>query len=706
MQGQLLDGRYEIEQILGAGGFGQTFIAKDRKMFDAICVVKLLKPAANDAQTLELARRMFAAEARLLHDLGNHDRIPRLFASFEAEQNFYLVQEYVEGHPLSEELIPNVQLSEADVIQLVDDILEPLAFVHQHKIIHRDIKPPNLMRRNSDGKIVLIDFGSVKQIESQVVEPDGQTKMTVAIGTYGYMPTEQGAGTPELSSDLYAVGMIAIQALTGVMPYKLSLNSEREVDWQTNVSTTPEFAAFINKMIRYDCRQRYQSAPEALEVLKHFASPNGASINQPFSNSVATEVRDRSTSDNNLDASTSFDNRSTSDNYSYIPTNYSETASSKHQTDLPIASSESNQQFDRIDLIENPHPSSNSAQSAREQKLSTNVSASRRNLIKWLGFGGVGVVSAGVLHSVFGNSSSSKSPEPIASKSPTPTISAPSPAPSPVSNPSLPTADVLSQPKTPPKLTKIQFTSVKLDKKGEIIDKPAGSAEIFTEGLGDGVGLTMVKIPAGKFMMGSPESEVGRSYKETIQPEVKVPEFYCGQTLVTQAQWMAIMGNNPAHFKGNDKLPIEQVSWLDAMDFCKKLSQKTGRTYRLPNEAEWEYACRAGTTTPFAFGETITPAVANYNGNANYGEAAKGDKREKTTPVGSFPPNLFGLYDLHGNLWQWCLDESGQEERVMRGGSWYNDAFECRSAYGYRNPMSIRTNSIGFRVVSLPSKTS
>jgi serine/threonine protein kinase len=276
MLGKLLDKRYQISQLLGEGGFGQTFVAEDTKMFDAKCVVKALKPAARDAQTVELAQKLFLKEARLLHELGNHDRIPRLFASFEEEGDFYLVQEYIQGYPLNQELIPNLQMSERDVICLVNDILQPLVYVHQHNVIHRDIKPPNLMRRVDDSKIVLIDFGSVKQIHTQIVEPDGQTKMTVAIGTYGYMPTEQGAGTPELSSDLYAVGMIAIQALTGIIPHKLSRNSDREICWRDRVDSTSEFADFLDKMIRYDCRQRYQSATEALAALEQIIDNNAA----------------------------------------------------------------------------------------------------------------------------------------------------------------------------------------------------------------------------------------------------------------------------------------------------------------------------------------------------------------------------------------------------------------------------------------------
>jgi formylglycine-generating enzyme required for sulfatase activity/tRNA A-37 threonylcarbamoyl transferase component Bud32 len=277
-----------------------------------------------------------------------------------------------------------------------------------------------------------------------------------------------------------------------------------------------------------------------------------------------------------------------------------------------------------------------------------------------------------------------------------------------------------------PKLTKFQFISVNLNKNGEIIDRPKSSAEIFTEDLSSGVQLRMVKIPTGKFLMGSLANERGLNY-ETPQHQVNVPEFYLGQTLVTQAQWQVIMGNNPANFQGNDKLPVEYVSWLDSMNFCKKLSKKTGRTYKLPSEAQWEYACRGGNTTPFAFGETITPVVVNYHGNYPYGGATKGENRQKTTPVYSFPPNLFGLYDLHGNVWEWCLDEwfdsyngapidgtarsdindlqDGEKKRLMRGGSWYGNATYCRSAYRNYNAASNCDYNIGFRIVCVPSIT-
>jgi eukaryotic-like serine/threonine-protein kinase len=154
-------------------------------------------------------------------------------------------------------------------------------------------------------------------------------------------------------------------------------------------------------------------------------------------------------------------------------------------------------------------------------------------------------------------------------------------------------------------LTKIQFTSVKLDRFGKIVDRPAGQAEIFREDIGNGISLTMVKISVGEL------------------------KFMMGQTLVTQAQWQVIMGNNPSRFTGDSKLPVDSVSWLDSMDFCQKLSQKTGRTYRLPSEVNWEYACRAGTSTPFTFGKTITSEVVNYNGNAPYASTVEEENRKK-----------------------------------------------------------------------------
>jgi formylglycine-generating enzyme required for sulfatase activity/tRNA A-37 threonylcarbamoyl transferase component Bud32 len=279
-----------------------------------------------------------------------------------------------------------------------------------------------------------------------------------------------------------------------------------------------------------------------------------------------------------------------------------------------------------------------------------------------------------------------------------------------------------SEPRTPnPELQSFTFETVQVDNRGNITKRFEVTQRQFVEDLGNGVELAMVLIPGGTFTMGSPESEAERDSDEGPQHQVTVPEFYMGKYEVTQAQYEAIMGTNPSNFKGDGRRPVEKVSWNDAVAFCEKLSQRTGRKYRLPTEAEWEYACRAGTETPFYFGETITPDLVNYNGNDPYGNAAEGQYRRTTTSVGSFPPNGFGLYDMHGNVWEWCSDgyhdsyagkpeslkqngsiswPSSDEVRLLRGGSWLSNARHCRSALRNRDGRVERLNRYGFRVAA------
>ncbi|ABG51318.1 protein of unknown function DUF323 [Trichodesmium erythraeum IMS101] len=277
--------------------------------------------------------------------------------------------------------------------------------------------------------------------------------------------------------------------------------------------------------------------------------------------------------------------------------------------------------------------------------------------------------------------------------------------------------------KSQPKITIHTFATPKVNRKGEIISRSEGEAEVMIENLGNGVTLEMVKIPGGSFLMGSPETEAQRSDNEGPQHHVDVPEFWMGKYVVTQQQWQAIMGNDPSKFKGKNR-PVERVSWNNATEFCQKLSKKTGRDYRLPSEAEWEYACRAGTTTPFYFGETITGELANYRASETYADEPKGEYREQTTPVGEFPPNAFGLYDMHGNVWEWCQDvvhsnydgapvdgsawvNGGDSSgRVLRGGSWLNYPGWCRSASrGYYVSVVVVSSNFGFRLVSFPPRT-
>jgi formylglycine-generating enzyme required for sulfatase activity len=284
-------------------------------------------------------------------------------------------------------------------------------------------------------------------------------------------------------------------------------------------------------------------------------------------------------------------------------------------------------------------------------------------------------------------------------------------------------------------LNQFEFDVVTVNAQGERINSSRGRAEFFTEDLGNNVVLEMVAIPGGKFLMGSPENELERRDSESPQHNVTVQPFFMGKFPVTQAQWTAVaalekvkidLELDPSNFKGANR-PVEQVSWYDAIEFCARLSNKTGKNYRLPSEAEWEYACRAGTTTPFYFGETISTDLANYRGTdwhyegkvypGNYGQGSKGQYREQTTDVGIFPANSFGLFDMHGNIWEWCQDEWHQNYnkapadgspwvsendnrfRLLRGGSWDFNPENCRSAVRSDLFPDYRYYYFGFRVV-------
>jgi formylglycine-generating enzyme required for sulfatase activity len=267
-----------------------------------------------------------------------------------------------------------------------------------------------------------------------------------------------------------------------------------------------------------------------------------------------------------------------------------------------------------------------------------------------------------------------------------------------------------------------------------------------------------VEIPAGSFLMGSPPDEPGRTVDEGPQHEVQLTSFFISQTPITQAQWREValwqplpaerwgreLNPDPSRFQSRqgkeksdirlfetevntDNRPVERVSWLEAMEFCSRLSQRTGRSYTLPSEAQWEYACRAGTETPFHLGDTISSELANYDGDYTYADGPKGIYRVQTTPVGMFPANAWGLHDMHGNVREWCLDEwhgnyngaptdgsawvdyaEGEKtkesvrSRLLRGGSWLNHPANCRSAYRLINLPDFRVLTFGFRVCCLP----
>ena len=291
-----------------------------------------------------------------------------------------------------------------------------------------------------------------------------------------------------------------------------------------------------------------------------------------------------------------------------------------------------------------------------------------------------------------------------------------------ISTPNLPPLSSIRQ---DPIIQVFQFTTPKLHLEGNRIKTTEVNCLVnfFTEDLGADIRLEMIEISGGTFQMGASEAE-GIRHANPIH-QVTVEPFFLSKYLITQEQWERVANSfprvnsfldlRPSEFRGIDNLPVEGVSWFDAFEFCARLTQQTGRNYRLPSEAEWEYACRSGTTTPFYLGETITTDFANYDGNINY--ISKMFDCKKTTPVTIFQPNTFGLYDMHGNLWEWCediwhetykgapsdgtawLDNANNSWRLLRGGSWSVSAEQCRSAHRQYHYPDSKDNEYGFRVV-------
>jgi eukaryotic-like serine/threonine-protein kinase len=632
-----LHNRYRIQKSISTGNCQETYLAVDEVLgysIDSKIVVKHLKPQSKDPEILELARELFEKEAKILKGLGQTtDRTPKIYDRFEEEGGFYLIQEFIEGRSLDEEL-GGTKLSEVQTFKLLQEISTGLEKIHSNNVIHQDLKPENIIRRSRDNKLVFVDFGAIKAIRKPTKI---QILKSIGIVSPGYTAREQSIGKAEFASDIYAVGAIGLQCLTGRHPSDLLDNNTSEFKWAQFCPVSDRAAQILFKMVSVNHLDRYRNAAEARQEIDRFIVDSIS--NAPPPESVNRSIRDRSTQQNRS----------------------------------PVNATPFIQQRKSVEpsIVESP------------------VKIDRRKAIKWLGFIGIGAMGISfvpqLVKGLFDRNLFSNLPSPESQS---------------------------------PQLSTIEFTSVKLNNKGDIISRPQGFAKVYREDLGNGVSISMVQIPAGNFTMGSPEREIDRIENESPQHQVTIKQFYIGQTEITQSQYQAIMGENPAKFKGDNR-PVETVDWNQAKEFCRRLSIKTGKTYTLPTESQWEYACRAGSTTPFSFGETITSNVANYEGNYEgkdaYRNEPKGVTRATTTDVMKFPPNAFGLYDMHGNVWEWCadtwhdtyedaptdgsvwLDES--PNMVLRGGAWSEKPEICRSTSRIGNLPEIRVDAFGFRVV-------
>ncbi len=600
------NGRFLIKQKLGVGGFGITYLAVETTTGQQV-VIKTLNAERQGEPDFREVQEKFVNEALKLSQF-RHPYIVRVQELIQEGVLWGIVMEYIDGMELSDYLLEQGKLSEAEAVGYIDRMAQALDYVHQQGVLHRDIKPNNIMLRRSDRQPVLIDFGLAREFI------DGKTlSMTNAL-THGYAPIEQydRQGQFGAYTDVYALAATLYHLLTGQPPIPANYLEQPSVKLPEPKSYNTAISKGVNRAIMQgmalDFRLRPQNMTEFRELL---GVAKAAASTSPASTAKSSRLK----------------------------------------------------------------------QSNRRQFL-------------WWGLGGFGLVEA----LIFAN----------AGKEPS------------------------KKQATLPTLETIKFTTVTLNNRGKIERKSSTTAQGYQEDLGNGLFLKMVKIPAGSFLMGQskaerqelmeqmgPENHKKYYANELPQHQVTLKEFYMGQTEVTQAQYLAVMGDNLSKFQGKD-LPVDNISWEQAQEFCEKLSNLTGRKYTLPSESQWEYACRAGTTTPFYLGSSIAPDFANFDGSTPYGNVSKGVNRQKTTKVASFPPNGFGLYDLSGNVWEWCLDTwhetyqgaptdgnawigggGKEDERVLRGGAWTFYAWDARSGFRYSWMTDSLKPDAGLRVVCL-----
>ncbi|MFM7560706.1 SUMF1/EgtB/PvdO family nonheme iron enzyme [Cylindrospermopsis raciborskii] len=590
--GEILRNRYRVLRLLGEGGFSKTYAAEDVDRLDAPCVIKQFFPQVQGTVERAKAAEFFKEEAYRLYELGeNHSQIPRLLAYFEQGSSLYLVQEFIIGKTLLEE-VKERPYTEAQIRQLLLDLLPVLDFIHHKNVIHRDIKPENIIRRSLDNKLVLIDFGGAKQVTKTTM-----ARQATAIYTLGYAPTEQMAGFACHASDLYALGVTCIRLLTQCLPVQNSYQLKDPLYdpmrakwlWQEflqgrGVIVSQQLIYILNRLLQHFAQDRYQSAMEVLYDLQN-----------DFSHTLTSDF------------------------------NYINSEASKINLGTPI-----------IEVA------------TTQQKLAVNV----------------------------------------------------------------------------PPLEIFEFQTMISHQENDKVKHERRIGKFFTEELNKHLYLEMILVPGGSFLMGSPEFQGNGD--EHPQHQVIVEPFYMAKYPITQAQWKAVatlpkvtqnLNPNPSRFKGVN-LPVENVSWYEAVEFCLRLSLTTGRNYRLPSEAEWEYACRAGTTTAFYFGETITPDLINCNVSQSYITDIGRNFTPQITEVGNLNlANAFGLYDMHGLVWEWCADpwhnnyhgaprdgsvwdtNGDINRRVLRGGAWNFSAELCRSASRSWNEAEGGLRMSGFRVV-------
>ncbi|MEC4984740.1 MAG: bifunctional serine/threonine-protein kinase/formylglycine-generating enzyme family protein [Oscillatoria sp. PMC 1068.18] len=548
--GQLLKkGKYQIRETLGGGGFGVTYLAAEQPKNKLVAIKTLNLVRHGNSPNFDELQEKFINEAITLAACS-HPHIVRVYPQlFQEDRLWCMVMEYIPGQNLAEYIQDNGTFSEAEALRIIFQVGDALKLIHQRRFLHRDLKPGNILLRESDKTAVLIDFGLAREYEF------GQINSMTDHTTERYAPPEQyerrGIFAPSL--DVYSLAATLYVLLTAnLLPpgdFRKKYNIPIDTPRKLNSAISQQVSEAIIWGLELDPEKRPQSVEIWLNALQ----------NQP-------------------------------------------------------------------------------------------------------------------------------------------------------------------------KLPTFSFEVVTVNNRGKIIKREQKQAEYLTIWLPGDIPLEMVSIPGGTFLMGAPENEKNSYDFERPQHRVTIQPFFMGKYPVTQAQWQAVaslpqiersLEPDPSDFKGKNR-PVEEVSWYDCVEFTKRISKKYNLDCRLPSEAEWEYACRAGTTTPFHYGATLTSDLANYNASYTYDLEPKSKYRSETTNVGIFPANAFGLYDLHGNVWEWCADDwhesyegapsdgsawlrkannDNHSQKLLRGGSWDNNPRNCRSAYRVGNSADNRTDINGFRAV-------
>ncbi len=668
-QSYLFCDRYIVKQVLGEGNFGRTYLVEDQNFQNRKRVLK--KFIANfQGQGLETAKELFKREANILDTL-KHEQIPAIYDHFEENNSLYLVEEYIDGDDLVREFNQEGMFSEEKIKSLLKDLLPVLNYLHQRNLLHRDIKPDNIMRRRYDGKLILIDFGGVKEVS--------KTRGTL-IYTPGYASIEQMTGHPQAASDIYSLGVTCIRLLTGCFPDNNDENDRiydsSQAVWlwqeyleQQGIRISEQLSNILTKMLEHLAQNRYNNVQQILEDLQEQET-----YIQPV-----------------------------------------ETASS-----LPKTQSKKENKLNLISLNRK-----------RIKLVFIILFTSGMILLNYFPLLGLLIIIISLVIRLMlsiTNRRQQKTTMTVSSSNYSVTTPQSNQTSSNVSKTQQKTTVKKQNKKRISSLQTFDFEVIKVNNKGEIIEQKNTENKYFTVELAKNIYLEMVVIPGGDFLMGTPKKEASDRRQETPRHQVKLSSFCMSKYPITQTQWEIIMANNPSEFKGKNK-PVDTVSFYDSLDFCRKLSEAVGIDFNLPSEAQWEYACRsiinpsqyrqldgAESYPPFHFGDTITQTLANYNSTRTYQQENIGIYREETTEVGLFTPNNFGLYDLHGNVWEWCADDWHEtyqnapkdgsiwmdgynQYSPMRGGSWAAFPFYCRCGNRNKVQRNNRSQYNGFRVV-------